>query len=1182
MRLKKSETKLRIVNVGHYDDESELRCLPWPLADIEFVEDLMYDVLDHLKVGLVCRPLFGVKLTSGLWLAPNTTITQLDKLIRKRSLNHPNEVHLYVQMRFRPACYSRLFRTDKRAFDLIFSQIKYDFLHTRFGNQKRDRILFDNSVLGLIATDLLRFAMIKNLKPQEALEVANPDKFIPRRVMKWQRVLLFLFGDKLKIKQSMETILEKCNNDISKVKQGFIELFLQEVHYDYGSETFTAFYFDKSGKKIFNEVRIRYEQKLDTSNFIIERRPIKSNQYFQDSSREWDLVCDINSTCYGSLRDASVEINLMNESPLKLSFENDIIARSFLSGISGYYRLMKKWNFSFCRAVINPNLDRLRQMKCHGPIGYQTMLVRLSHTRPGTFLIRQCAENADIFKIDVSIDGESQLTIVIVRNSSSDSYSLMKYSSSQRKDLKVRLDKQECDSLKSCIDNLQIGSSERDNLHISLKHWLIPIESDDCPSLLLSITNKKLVELIPKNNGYLMRSTDDLPKVIPFGYLNFLNDRPMGNSNNGTVAKKAKLTAEQVVIVKDLNQGQFGSIEPARFLWDISEIRRNSSTKQNLSMSQVRLEDWAVVKHSLFAETIGISFMGSPLIQEYFDKGRLDEYLSNDNHAITELEIHSIVGQLAFAVVYLQEKQIIHGKLRCHNVFIHKLNPIKIKITDPFGTVDGLKDKAFLPPEYFGLNGVVTLQQFDRSIDLWALGTTLWQVFSRGKRPPHNTFANKLEKPESCKDATWTVIQSCWVVNPCCQISSQTVYRDLKDSLVWQLEIPGYHYINISRNDMITDRAEDNSSFQSIDDRRTSINSSNYVATFKNRNRSFKDAWSIIKFNKSSLRKESFIYESSDNSISSISVSEITQTTDLIASPSLCGDSFDFYSHNIAKKDLTFGPEIGTGSCGIVKRAGLKAGMGYISVAIKCVNNSRGKFREKAKDLEHEFEILRKLDHPNIIKVLGFVKEETNMLVLEYMSLGSLLSVLRNMKLEQFLKTPLLLYSLDIAKGMEYLESMNVVHCDLALRNILINDEDIVKICDFGFSRRIKEPGGYYELDSGKAFPCRWYPPESLEQNGAPRIFSSKSDVWSFGIVLWEMYSGGSNPQYPEKYSNMQETIRNARLEKPDHCPQEIYDLMLKCWTIEPDIRPSFKEIRQCLEYKRGSSSTACHATNVK
>jgi AXL receptor tyrosine kinase len=145
----------------------------------------------------------------------------------------------------------------------------------------------------------------------------------------------------------------------------------------------------------------------------------------------------------------------------------------------------------------------------------------------------------------------------------------------------------------------------------------------------------------------------------------------------------------------------------------------------------------------------------------------------------------------------------------------------------------------------------------------------------------------------------------------------------------------------------------------------------------------------------------------------------------------------------------------------------------------------------------------------------------------------------------------------DIANGMDYLSSLKFVHRDLAARNCMIDDNLSVKVADFGFSRDIytKE---YYRLERRTKLPVKWLPPESLLDN----IYNEKTDVWSFGVVCWEIFSLGRSPYPGIDNGDIPEYISSGkRLKQPTLCPNEVYVIMCECWDHNPMERPAFSQL---------------------
>ncbi|XP_063083321.1 tyrosine-protein kinase SYK isoform X3 [Cavia porcellus] len=247
--------------------------------------------------------------------------------------------------------------------------------------------------------------------------------------------------------------------------------------------------------------------------------------------------------------------------------------------------------------------------------------------------------------------------------------------------------------------------------------------------------------------------------------------------------------------------------------------------------------------------------------------------------------------------------------------------------------------------------------------------------------------------------------------------------------------------------------------------------------------------------------------------------------------------------------------ELGSGNFGTVKKGYYQMKKGVKTVAVKILKNEANDPALKA-ELLAEANVMQQLDNPYIVRMIGICEAESWMLVMEMAELGSLNKYLqqnRHVKDKNIIE---LVH--QVSMGMKYLEECNFVHRDLAARNVLLVTQHYAKISDFGLSKALGADENYYKAQTHGKWPVKWYAPECINYYR----FSSKSDVWSFGVLMWEAFSYGQKPYRGMKGSEVTAMLeRGERMGCPQGCPREMYELMNLCWTYEVEKRPGFAAV---------------------
>nr|XP_057935431.1 tyrosine-protein kinase receptor UFO [Doryrhamphus excisus] len=275
----------------------------------------------------------------------------------------------------------------------------------------------------------------------------------------------------------------------------------------------------------------------------------------------------------------------------------------------------------------------------------------------------------------------------------------------------------------------------------------------------------------------------------------------------------------------------------------------------------------------------------------------------------------------------------------------------------------------------------------------------------------------------------------------------------------------------------------------------------------------------------------------------------------------------------VDRHKLTLGKTLGEGEFGSVMEGLLTQEDSVLRVAVKTMKIAICT-RSEMEDFLREAICMKDFDHSNVMRLLGVCLQTVEsegypspVVILPYMKHGDLHSYLLYSRLGDcpvYLPAQMLVkFMTDIARGMEYLSSKNFIHRDLAARNCMLNENMNVCVADFGLSKKIYN-GDYYRQGRISKMPVKWIAIESL----ADRVYTTKSDVWSFGVTMWEIATRGQTPYPGVENSEIYDYLRQGnRLKQPPDCLDSIYALMFTCWLLSPKDRPSFESL--CCELEK-------------
>ncbi|CAL8096712.1 unnamed protein product [Orchesella dallaii] len=1083
-----------------------------PVTENLTAEDVCKSVAKFLKFRPISLTLFSlcVTKTSGIWLPPCYRF------------DGSRGYKVEFRLRHKVPSLTDLSRQDPNAFDYTFHQIRHDVLHGDI-----PEILLEqrkSEALGLCVTDMLR-TVLEDGVAQSYVE-NNYRQYVPKFIYKYPPFFL-----KKRIHENLTRLVSQAqgyHTNTRFIKEQYIS-HLEVIAPSYLAEEFHAMTFRRD----------EYPATVRVDPYHSEH-PGVSMTYIGKTS--WEHLCTIEDLCFVSMReDCTAEISRKNGIPICFKFKSLEQVHSFVSLLDGYYRLTEKWTFNLCKDLPSPSLEKLRFLKCHGPIGEKFSHQKLSthpNSVPGSFILRLSSTAFDEYCIDyITTNKQRPMTKTVIQTSDGK--------------CKVEVAKEEFETISELISFFLSKYLPE----FPIKECLPPSEYDRSPLLLCRKSN--IIDI--RNLKTSLRSDEPVssaPQCISARTLQiFRGKRFEYEGKNCNVYKgiwKPNKSTNVDVAIKFL---------------------KNQSDEKKMKEFFEMADKCILWQCDSLINLRGI-VLGNPqaLVLDWMPLGPLDIYLKENCLHVESVELIEAASHIAKALWFLEDHGIVHGNIRCHNILVseHSDTAFNVKLADPSITDHSSHELHWIPPEFFE---IPSLCKTHVTADVYSVGTTLWEVFSMGEKPPtdlsYTTYKSKyltgwkLPRPNKCPPEIFRIMFECWLKAPDSRKQPQAMVRDIHQIL--------YHLIGAKRAhayESITPTSSINGAFDvSSDLNWTTFGSDPNVVGESS-------GGTISTFLQEVSHHSGGSHQSNSTQCTWLFNPTISPSPDLISGFSgvyTNGSVGTIYSTGSAqgiyvfgKDQITLGRMIGQGCYGAVYLGELVRSDGSSeNVAVKMMKDKEAIPEKDQLDFQQEFEILQSLCHQNIVEVKGVVNDPGLLLIMEYLPMGSLLDYFRVSLTKPTLRE-LMKFAQDVAEGMEYLSANNIVHRDLAARNILVSSENLVKISDFGLAR-FTGNDNCYTFRTDRKLPIKWYPPESLQY----QKFSEQSDVWSYGVTLYEIFSLGREPNLPGLSGQDVEVdeifnllTKGVRLTCPEFCPPAVYSiLMLSCWQLNPMDRPTFAKI---------------------
>ncbi|XP_014232207.1 tyrosine-protein kinase hopscotch [Trichogramma pretiosum] len=1104
-------------------------------------EDLCIKICQQFGIGPVARHLFALRKH----LNNNETAW----MHASCKLDAQSKNKFDFRLRFKPANLQSLKEIDHRAYDYYFQQAKSDVLLSKVPDIVYEK--HKKEIIGLGVTDMCRVMMEKDMS-REAI-IADYKKYIPKEYMKKHAFF---------VKKPVTAALNRIPQlNASYVKEQYLNQF-QNMAPNYLREEFRAIMV-RQGQSIIR-VAIRVNASEITYSSMDAPTP------------DWTTLCAIEELCFISMRlNHTIEVSRKNGVPANLRFQSDSALRSFVSALDGYYRLTIKWTFNLCVDAITPSLERLNKLRCHGPIGGEFSYAKIDEkrsNRAGTFILRESETKYDTYYVDwCGQDGKTRTRKI--EKIGPDDYALS--DTYQR--------------YKSIAEFIKLHKDP--NKAPYLKECLPPSEYDKSPLLLICASMQNCGDLLA-DEGAIAELLDKRPAVISPQELQVYKSQPFAKSKESLERYKHSPGIGPFTILY-------------KTMWRITKGKRIETVMKLLKDEESQFtpeflklaQKWGQLRSSALVRLYGVTLSPSVgMLLELVKLGPLDVYLrTNPPQSISISDLVEAAASLTTAVWHLEENGVIHGNIRCRKLMVHAHtnNSFIVKLVDPGIFVYKPSDVHWLPPECYSNPDTARRSTF---ADVWAIGTTMWEIFSRGSvLPPTRDIESvkkfyasgkRLPPPGDCPPEVYRLMKECW-----CEISEGT--RKQPHAIMRDINQIKHQVYNVNRNhDYAVAYPKRLSNASTILAHEAEINQERVDSASTDgdsRNSSVYTTRTLLPWE-----------DTSDSTASTIIAAPWGSST--FDADDLTAEDLDWWTrqHEVEETDTTLlgqmqsifeldqdctvilQGKIGQGFYGEVFLGIIEKDMHADPTQVALKKLKMNTLENDIKDFEREISIMKTLRHQNIVGIIGVISEPQVCLVMEYVKHGSLQSYLAIHR-ESLTEKILLNFALDIATGMKYLGSKNIVHRDLATRNVLVAEDNRLKISDFGLAQVTSGKSDYYILQTNRDLPIKWYAPESLIEGR----FSPRTDVWSYGVTLFEIFSFGEDPLLPEFVSkdnknsidksqcvfsthNMElykALQKGSRLPCPRTCPQEIYvKIMVPCWNFSSHERPCFKTLTKILK----------------